>query len=426
MTNHGKRAAVAIATAVLLIGNTGCDDASSLLDPAFSWIGDPPKLALIADGRLIAVEFNWFGTGYRVRPIAGAVVPAGTSRLPGSARMAANGRAGGSLFDLPDLDAHEFDSTDYELPPLDDLPDPLDGPPDDYPIPELPDIPDTFDGLDPAIEPPLDDTFFTNLDDGTLTTTTGPIQTPGTTSPPGNFTGSDGRTAASTKINIGGNPAGMVKTRDGRRILVAYSLGIAVVDRRSKTVIDRISLPPGSVPYSIAVTPDGRTAYVSSVAPNAEFYAVDLVSRKVVATLSSGGYASSVAMKPDGTQVWFTSFLDDSVTVVDVVRNTLGVKIGSILNAWAVRFHPTGTRAYVSGPTGSGDVVSVIDTSTYTVIAKIPVGFSPRSMIVTPSGRHLFVANYGGDTITQIDTATNKVVRNITVGKKPHGFQVLR
>ncbi len=47
-------------------------------------------------------------------------------------------------------------------------------------------------------------------------------------------------------------------------------------------------------------------------------------------------------------------------------------------------------------------------------------------MVVTPSGRHLFVANYGADTITQIDTATNKVVRNIIVGKKPHGFQILR
>jgi len=56
----------------------------------------------------------------------------------------------------------------------------------------------------------------------------------------------------------------MVRTPDGLRTLVAYAQGIAVVDRKARTVVDRIPLPPGSVPRSIAITPDGRTAYLTS------------------------------------------------------------------------------------------------------------------------------------------------------------------
>jgi len=426
MTNQYKRRTLTIATALLLVANTSCEDTLSRLNPAFSWVNDPPRLALIAGGRLVVVEFNWFGLGYKVRPISGAVIPVGTSRAPDGHRSV-GGRAGGQFgggptdpFVDPDPDEHDFD------------PDIWDEPDDDLPLPDPPDLPDVFeDAFDGLPDPPPlgpDDVSTTNPYDGTMSSTmVGPGDLPPPSPGSSNFRGSEGRPATSSKINIGGSPWGMVRTPDGLRTLVAYAQGIAVVDRKARTVVDRIPLPPGSVPRSIAITPDGRTAYVTSfVRSAAELYVVDLATKKVIATLSSGGYASRVVMKPDGTQAWFTSFFDDSVTVVDVASNTLGVTIGSILNAWDIKFNPTGTRAYVCGPVGSGDVVNVIDTSTYSVIAKIPVGFRPKSMIVTPSGRHLFVANFGSDTITQIDTITNKVVRNITVGKKPHGFQILR
>ena len=44
---------------------------------------------------------------------------------------------------------------------------------------------------------------------------------------------------------------------------------------------------------------------------------------------------------------------------------------------------------------------------------------APEDLALSPSGRHLFVTNYGGDTITQIDTATNRKVRDIQVGAAP-------
>ena len=426
MTNRFKRTSLRVATTVLMLGISSCDEGTSQLDPTLAMLNDPPKLALIAGGKLVIVDFNWFGRGYRVRQVSGAVIPASLTK-PSSARSAGSDRNGGGV-DLPDPD-------EFDFPPPDDLPDPWDvpdfpDPTDDFPIPDLPDpFGDPFDGLpDPPLDlPPLSDLPNTNFNNGTMSfNSLGSSDFSQSTAPRPFFSSSSSPLATGVSIPIGAQPAGIVATPDGLRFLIAYAQGIAIVDRKTRTVVDRIPLPGGSRPYGIAVTPDGKTAYVTNfVLTPAELYAVDLTSKKVVATFISGAYAARIRMKPDGTQAWYTSFFDNSVTVIDVVSNTLGVRIANIVNAWDLKFNPTGTRAYVSGPIGSGDLVSVIDTSTYTVIAKIPVGINPRSLIVTPSGRHVFVANHGADTIMQIDTATNKVVRTITVGKNPTGFRFI-
>ena len=73
----------------------------------------------------------------------------------------------------------------------------------------------------------------------------------------------------------------------------------------------------------------------------------------------------------------------------------LQAAVGPELNAWGVRFNPTGTRAYVTSNVSPVGAVKVIDTTTYTVINFINVGDGPRSLALTPSGRRLFVANSG-------------------------------
>ena len=409
-----KRTLISAAAIALMLGLVGCDEGTTGSDPALALLNDPPRVVLIANGQLVIVDFNRFGSGFRVRPINGPIFQVSATEPPGLFKTASVNRNGQSTVP-PDPDA--FDADPWDDPP--DFPEPdFPDPWDDFPPPDLPnpwDVP--FDGLpDP---PPLPSDFpYLDLNNGTMGFNgLGPSDLPKSNSV---------RAVTTARISIGPQPAGMVVMPDGARILVAYAQGIAVVDRNTRTVVDRILLPTTARPYSIAVTRDGKTAYVTSfVAQSPELYVVDLASKRVITTFIQGSYATKIRMTPDGTQAWYTSFFEDSVSVIDVTSNTLGVKISNVLNAWNICFNPTGTRAYVSGPVGSGDVISVIDTSTYTVIAKIPVGPKPKSLKVTPSGRHLFVANTAADTITQIDTATNKVVRTITVGKNPIGFQFM-
>ena len=110
----------------------------------------------------------------------------------------------------------------------------------------------------------------------------------------------------------------------------------------------------------------------------------------------------------------------------DALTNTRTVVISNISAAWGIRFNRTGTRDYVTSAESVGGNLMVIVTATYSVKATVPTGNGSRGIGVTPTGRHVFAANFGADTITQIDTTTNAVVRTITVGPKPQGFQFPR
>jgi YVTN family beta-propeller protein len=77
---------------------------------------------------------------------------------------------------------------------------------------------------------------------------------------------------------------------------------------------------------------------------------------------------------------------------------------------------PDGTRALVTGVDASfKGIVSVIDTTTNTVVATIPLGSVPENVAITPDGTHAYVS--GGSTISVIDTASNAVVDTITLGE---------
>src|SRR6266566_730045 len=54
-------------------------------------------------------------------------------------------------------------------------------------------------------------------------------------------------------------------------------------------------------------------------------------------------------------------------------------------------------RAYVAN---EPDTVSVIDTSTNTVVATIPVGIIPEAIAITPDGTRAYVANAGSNTVS--------------------------
>jgi YVTN family beta-propeller protein len=63
--------------------------------------------------------------------------------------------------------------------------------------------------------------------------------------------------------------------------------------------------------------------------------------------------------------------------------------------------------------------VSVINDSTNSVVATIPVGSSPCAVVYDPLSGDLFVANQASDNVSVISDATNAVVATVTVGKLP-------
>jgi YVTN family beta-propeller protein len=178
-----------------------------------------------------------------------------------------------------------------------------------------------------------------------------------------------------------------------RNVLNVNSNTVSVIDTATNTVL--AAVPVEGVPEAVAVTPDGKHAYVANAASidvNGTVSVIDTATNTVVATIPAGPFdPSGVAVTPDGKHAYV------------VLLNVLNV---------------------------NSNTVSVIDTATNTVVATVTVGLNPQGGVAfTPDGKHAYVTNAGSidvnGTVSVIDTATNTVVATVTVGSAPVGVGII-
>ncbi|MDW5549607.1 PKD domain-containing protein [Methanosarcina sp.] len=194
---------------------------------------------------------------------------------------------------------------------------------------------------------------------------------------------------------------------------------ISVIDTATNTL--KATVPVGSLPAGVAVSPDGTKVYVANRGSNT-VSVIDAATNTVTATMDVGSGPNGIAVNPDGTKVYVTNMYSDTVSVIDAATNTVTTTVNVGSYPWGVAVSPSGTKVYVSS-TGS-DTVSVIDTATNKVTATVPVGSFPIGIAVKPDGTKVYVANEESNTISVIDTATNKVTATVTVGNYPLGVAV--
>ena len=102
------------------------------------------------------------------------------------------------------------------------------------------------------------------------------------------------------------------------------------------------------------------------------------------------------------------------------ISSMLGLAVAGSMLAMAASSAQAGPKAYVGNFTDN--TVSVIDTSTGSAIATIPVAAGPHGMAISQDGSTVYVAGDGSSSLNVIDTATDRVTKTIDVGKKPNGI----
>ena len=68
--------------------------------------------------------------------------------------------------------------------------------------------------------------------------------------------------------------------------------------------------------------------------------------------------------------------------------------------------------------------VSVINTATNSLAATVPVGDFAVGVVVSPSGKYVYVTNRDDNTVSVIDTSTNAVTATIPVTGGPYGVAI--
>ncbi|RMH24131.1 MAG: YncE family protein [Planctomycetota bacterium] len=221
-------------------------------------------------------------------------------------------------------------------------------------------------------------------------------------------------------------------TAEAERALLIVNVRTGVVE----SAIDTASR--GS--HMVAVTPDGRLAFVANIGSGSAAV-IDLEVGERVKILETGAGAEGVAAHPVRPEVWVTNRDADTVSVID----TRSLEVVQTLRAGRfpirVRFTPDGSRALVSCA-HSGDVW-VYDGATRDAVATIDMDeqavgdgdkqmrlFSdqfgespvPVGILIRPDGRRAYVANTNADVVSVIDLDTLKVVDRLRAGREPDGL----
>lgn len=170
------------------------------------------------------------------------------------------------------------------------------------------------------------------------------------------------------------------------------------------------TVPTGSGPHEVAVSPDGRTAVVSDYGaqtPGSTLTVVDLEQGQVRLRIGLGDHRRphGIAYLADGRRVAVTSEESRALLVVEV-------ESGKVLEALdtgqdvshMVALSPDQTRAFVAN-IGSGSV-SVLDLVSGKLVGHIPTGAGAEAIDVTPDGGEVWVGNRAADTLTVLDTRT--------------------
>ncbi|MEW6067770.1 MAG: YncE family protein [Nitrospirota bacterium] len=138
-------------------------------------------------------------------------------------------------------------------------------------------------------------------------------------------------------------------------------------------------------------------------------------------------------------KVYVANYNFDNLSVIDILQIIKGNKTGAVSSITNVGTSITGIvtdpdldRIYLLKD--SADEIIIIRpfseafsslTGTMTMaplIGVIPAGDSPRSLILDPEGRKIYVVNRGSDTVSEIDKNTRKEERIMPVGRKPYGI----
>jgi len=154
---------------------------------------------------------------------------------------------------------------------------------------------------------------------------------------------------------------------------------------------------PAPYPTGIAVSPDAKTAY-AVLNFNNELTKIDLTAKTFVQgpVVRVGNVPHSVAISPDGTTAY--------------VSNEAGAIPSS--NEFQLYSNGTPVAATQTGAVYAG-TVSVVDLATFTTTSYIPTGHHPTGMAFW--GKYLLVANAYDDTMSVIDSSRNEVVRTISL-----------
>jgi YVTN family beta-propeller protein len=244
-----------------------------------------------------------------------------------------------------------------------------------------------------------------------------------------------GRTLAT--LPVGRGPHELAVSRDGRTAYVAnfgrfgvYPAGdtmhtvggntITVLDLAAGTPRTTFDLGTRTGLHGAAISRDGTKLWITSETPNA-LLELDAASGRVLQTWLTNQQRSHLVLpSPDERTFYVTNTVSGSVSIIDRASGQVrSIAIGN--GAEGLTVSPDGGELWIAR---RGDnVVTIISTASGAIIDSLKVtGDGPQRIQFTPDGREVWTSNVRSNTLSVIDATSRQVVATVTVGKGPAGI----
>jgi YVTN family beta-propeller protein len=242
-------------------------------------------------------------------------------------------------------------------------------------------------------------------------------------------------------IPVGQAPGEIAISRDGRRAYVTNedSNNVSVINLKTRAIAAVVRVD--TAPRGVAVSPDNRRIYVSNNGGNAQHLGtvsvIDSKTYRVLRTTPVIASPENVAIAPDGSTMWVTgrgaapmrgaieTFQLPALELISGLQGYGEAAEDQGADGVAVVDALTGNRVWGATYPGMGLVYfyeqgCAVANCRYQVL----VGANPQGLAFNANGSRAYVANADSDTVSVIDLGSRLVTANIPVGSSPYGVAV--
>jgi YVTN family beta-propeller protein len=246
------------------------------------------------------------------------------------------------------------------------------------------------------------------------------------------------------RVPLSGRPNNVSVSKDGRKVYVGIAQNPGALDVIDTATLKNVkTVPVAGAVHNVYVTPDGKFAVAGSVG-SSTISIVDTTNDEMVRTikLSAGIRPMTFDTNPDGSTkrifVQLSGFHGFVAVDFNTGQEVARIEHPAIPGAHAHNDGLQGAPAHGLGVTPDGKqlwstskvygyayVHSLPDLKE---IARVEVGQHPEWLTFAPDGKRVYIAAAGDNQTSVVDTTTFKVVTRIPVGEVPkrNGTAMLR
>lgn len=239
----------------------------------------------------------------------------------------------------------------------------------------------------------------------------------------------DVATREATTLDVGAGPHETVVSPDGKwGVVTIYGTPtpgnqLAVIDMAAKKVVRTIDLGEYIRPHGASFVPGAPTQVVVTSERTENVVLVDIAQGKVITAMGTKHPGTHMlGVTRDGKRAFAASITWGGIVELDLEKREFVRDLQVSTQTEGVAVAPDGGTVWVGS--NNGHTVSVVDTKSWSVVAKIEGLGMPYRIGISPDGKTAVFCDAGQNKIWIADVATRKLTGEVGPLDSPRGVKI--